>query len=148
MTTNLATNKNHAGFWDRQSTDLKMLWWRTSHWYSIDWSSKSLWYKKPWNPFKKIECNRFMCKDAPFRSFLSGQTYWVHINRHFETVFLKNVPQQCHSHKFLIGVGGDWFVILSYEYNKNRKNVSVMLVFDYRLIVLFIEFIFLFFFSF
>ena len=91
VTTNLATNKNHAGFWDRQSTDLKMFWWRTSHWYSIDWSSKSLWYKKPWNPFKKIECNRFMCKDAPFRSFLLDQTYWVHINHHFETVFLKNV---------------------------------------------------------
>ena len=54
-----------------------------------------------------------------------------------------DVPCQYRSNEFLIwGVegGGGWFVILSDEYNTSR----VELIFDYRLIVLFIEFIFLF----
>ena len=54
-----------------------------------------------------------------------------------------DVPCQYRSNEFLIwgveGRGG-WFVILSDEYNTSR----VELIFDYRLIVLFIEFIFLF----
>lgn len=70
-----------------------MLWWRNSHWYSLNWSSKSLWYnKQPYNAFIKSERNSFLFKFAGFRSYLSSdQTHRVNIKNYFHTVFLKSL---------------------------------------------------------